>query len=344
MNIKKLNIIILATAVCLCMSSCNIDSSVENNYDSEIESTLTSEPAVEKKPPLETYKALVFNPGAYSGVKYNEPHERCPLLPRDKISKYNVPDKTITLGSDTISMKYHRTYNIGYSDNVADDYWDIKSDVSASFHEEDGSLYSLHPRKNSLGISDRAITDEIYLLEVCDAYVSEYVKDLTRYTVSVGTRIQKSTAHSFGGSYVEGFTLAPSDDEVTTYTAIYNVEYRFYVNGIETEDFIRISVTEDGCLNSFSINMTGKFNKYSDYDVDMKRCDRLIDEEISHICGVDGYVLEEYDTTKLWAIINGQLCLIVSVTPTITNPNETESDAHPHIEPTKILIAVSEQS
>ena len=343
MKIKILNAIILAITICLCLSSCNTNTHVENDSDLETEYAHTSESVLENTPPLETYTAFVLDPGGYSGVKYNEPNNTYALLHRGRrTNKYNVPSKTIELGSDVMSMDYEYTFNIGYSYNQADSYRNAKSDVSVSYHENDGTLYSLQPWKYPLLIAEKSITDETYLFEICDAYVSKYVTELNCYTVSIGTSIERTTDHSYGGYYVEGFTLAPSDDEEFTYTAIYRVKYVFYVNGVQTEDFINISVTEDGCLDSIFINMTGRFNEYADYDIDMDRCDQIIEEEMSHLCNTDGSVLEGYDTTKLWAIINGQLCLIAIVTPTITDLNQTENNLNPHVDPTKILIAVSE--
>ena len=341
MKIKILNVIILVISICLCLPSCSTPPSVELGSDSSNE----SESIIENRPPLETYKAFVFEPGEYGKVKYNEPTEQYQFSSRTIPDKYNMPDITLMLGSDEISMKYDRTYNVGYSDNIIDKYRDIKTGISANYHADDGSLYVLHMYEYNLSISDRTITDENYLLEICDAYVSNYVKDLTRYKVSIGTHIiSKATPHSYDTSFVNGFALAPSDDAEMTYSARYTVKYNFYVNGIKTEDRIAISVREDGCLYSITINMTEKFNKYADYDIDMELCDQLIKSEMSHICSGDGYVLEGYDVEKLFAIINGQLCLIATVTPDITISNQEEGTLHPHVHPTRLLIAVSEQS
>ena len=346
---KAISLCLIISMLTISLCGCNVyfydPAPAENDSNLESNSSNESESIIENKPPLETYKAFVFELGEYDKVKYNEPTEQYQFLPRMKPDKYNMPDITLMLGSDEISMKYDGTYNVGYSDNIIDQYrYNLKIATRVSYHEDDGSFYSLTPGDYNLSISDRTITDEIYLFEICDAYVSNYVKDLTRYKVSIGTRIISKPSHSYAYSVVEGFALAPSDDAEMTYSAIYTVEYNFYVNGIKTEDRIAISVTEDGCLYSIVINMTEKFNKYSDYDIDMELCDQLIESEMSHICNGDGYVLEGYDVEKLLAIINGQLCLIATVTPDITIPDKEANNLPPHVHPTRLLIAVSEPS
>ncbi len=299
----KITFLLLIVAFCLLICSCtNSSLSLNKVYVCEDNSLLTMDIA---KGSVTYNKAeRVFTPQA---VKSNV-----------KIGKQ---DKQIQLGDNTVNVAYEYTFGKEYCGYKVDGYSNEEYKIRAQFREDNGNLEYLALGKYEYRIYDGLIETEATLKEICTEYLSEYIEDLSPYTVEITTKAQIIDEHGLENEKISGFVFPL---EYENAEIAYEVNFVYYISGIKTSDLITIRVDSNGYLEIISFNMTGAFESFGDSDVDTKLCEELISAEMQKLCDVDEYEYEGYTDKKILVIVKNKLCVLSYAQPSYNVAEETE--------------------
>ena len=246
--------------------------------------------------------------------------------------KLNSFEKSLTLGSDTIPLEYERTYNYDGCEYFVDSYTNMTYSMTVNYHAKLGTPVYINLGSYEYSVSDSAISDAEALTSVCASYLKNYVADLSVYSPSITTKIQKIDENGVENDIIKGFEAKESSTDTVTYT----VDYFYLIDGIKTAEAISISLTSEGYLEALSLHMIGEFAEYSDVDVDIQRCDGLISKEVASLCDIDGIEFHGYTDSKILVILDNRLCLLTYVTPELSN-----KDGDMHAGTVELLIPVS---
>lgn len=265
-------------------------------------------------------------------IKYNSAKQTYTLPEPQFHTKTNMPEKEFLLGSDRIPLKYNQTYNYDLHEYNVDEYTNREYGLSVDYHEKTGDVAYVILGEYKYKIADRPIENNDYLLKVCTSFLSNYVTDLSTYTVSTTSWVQHIDEHGVENDTFDGFRSIQNDNEKIRYT----VHFNHCINGIKTSDNIMISVTSDGYLQTMSMLMIGEFNKYSNAKIDIEQCDQLISAEVASLCNIEGYEYKGYTDSKMLVLLDNKLCLLTYVNPKLTSKN---GDVHAHT--IELLIPIS---
>ena len=311
MKLKNLCYFILISLLCIALSSCQQNIRTYEVYVCENDSGLTDSDIP---------------------VKYNIAKNTYTLPKSKAYRKLNTSPKSLSLGSDIIPLNYERTYNYDLHEYYVDEYTNREYGLSVDYHEKTGDVAYVILGEYKYKIADRPIENNDYLLKVCTSFLSNYVTDLSTYTVSTTSWVQHIDEHGVENDTFDGFRSIQNDNEKIRYT----VHFNYCINGITTSDSIRISVTSDGYLQTMSMLMIGEFNKYSKTKIDMEQCNQLISAEVASLCNIEGYEYKGYTDSKMLVLLDNKLCLLTYVNPKLTSKN---GDVHAHT--IELLIPIS---
>ena len=246
--------------------------------------------------------------------------------------KLTTSQKSLSLGDDTIPLEYERTYNYDGCEYFVDSYSNMTYSMTVNYHAKHGTPVYINLGSYEYRIADSAISDNDTLMAVSASFLKNYVGDLSVYTASTTTRIQRIDENGVDNDIINGFETTESEADKITYT----VDFIYCIDGIKTSEAISISLTSEGYLKSVSLNMIGEFAEYSDVDVDIQRCDELISKEVDSLCDIDGVEYHGYTDSKILVILDNRLCLLTYVTPELSN-----KDGDMHAGTVELLIPVS---
>ena len=325
MKLKSICYFIMISLLCLSVCSCK-DTDAFQHYEDICtqESTLTDKEAGT----LQRYEVYVCNQESSLSdndllIEYN-PAKQTYTLPEIKsYKKSNMPEREILFGSDALPLEYNRTCNLYGFEYYVDSYYNNEYSIRVDYYENTETLAGIILGTYKYKITDTAITDNDTLLEVCSAFLSDYITDLSIYTTSTTTWIQYIDEHGVENDTLNGFREVKGDNEKITY----RVDFNYQIDGIETAENINISVTSDGYLRTLSMNMIGEFHKYSKEKIDIERCNQLISKEVASLCNIENYNYEGYTDEKILVLLDDQLCLLSYVSPKLTKQKE---EIHTH--------------
>lgn len=243
-------------------------------------------------------------------VIYNRPSNMYEFEDFKKKRKEGMADKVLTLNGEDIILKYSETDNMKtYCSHVFDEYVNDEYRIRSYYYSDSDRLNYLDLGNYVYKISDVPITNEKQLLDTCRSFLLSYVDNLDKYDISVESLVQKNTEHGLQNKRLDYYTNE-SEGEITYY-----VNYTFAIDNIVTMDALKIIVKNDGSLDSVSINMVGEYDKYTDYDIDIEKCDGLVEKEILRMCDVKGYDFLGYDVKKLLVLTENKMCVLYFIDP-----------------------------
>lgn len=273
-------------------------------------------------------------------VKYNDAKQSYTFPETKDTQKLGMKDVELVLGEQTFQLQYDHTYNKSGMDYQLNHYrTNYKATglaISASYRDDNGKLEYLHLDKSIVyPISDSPITSEAQAKETCNKFLKQYVSDIEKYEVSVKTKMR---VYSEAGSHAENFDHFVSADEYVNADVNYEVNYNYYIDDVETLDEVQVTVRSDGNLDGLSFMLVGAYDKYSSIDIDQKKCDVLIEEQITAMCTVDNYQYTGSTNQKTLILCDDVLCMLVTVTPTYEEQKTNESLS---VDPIQMLIPIA---
>lgn len=89
-------------------------------------------------------------------------------------------------------------------------------------------------------------------------------------------------------------------------------------------DNVTFTIYADGSLHSISSHMVDCYDKFKNVQIDTELCNSLIKEEVYNACDIDKYTVTDYRQTSALFIIDGNLCLVSSVSPIMMRSDNSE--------------------
>lgn len=247
-------------------------------------------------------------------VRYNKA-DNIYTMPRKKTTvKKGESDKQLQLGAETITLKYDCTYNKDYCEYNVSSYSDDEYKIKASFRTDDGSLDYIRLGNYKYRVFDGMIDTETKLMDICTNYLSEYVDELDRYNSSIITKAWIVNDRGSGIESTDGY-VSPSEYNDAS-SVSYQVDFTYYIGGIKTPDIISMLIDSNGYLETLSLNMIGAFEPFAKCEIDVKKCDQLINSELTKLCDVENYKYTGYEDERILLIIKNKLCLLSFAEPT----------------------------
>ncbi len=274
----------------------------------------------------------------YSGdVEYNEPKQTYQFQLHKSTVIEDPPRHQLRFGDDQLDLEYTYTYNKDYCEYMIHGYKNEEYNIRANYRADNGNLDYLRLGNYQYYISDLPIDSETSLLDVCIAYLNQYVSNIGSYSYTIETKIMDINENGSNNQSVEGY----ADSSIYKNAEVaYEVEFVYCIGGMPTTDIVKIRLGVQGNLELVSLNMIGEFRRFSECDIDMEKYEQLITTEMLSLCDIKAYRYIGYSDKKFLIHANDQLCLLSYATP-IYEGLEKENNFTPTA--IQLLIPISEQ-